>query len=910
MQLKDTTQIGNKDNKKDFSTIKCEFQKKNLNIRHYIKIISDITTKMPERIILNIQKGDNENIFYLIHQEFKNQLLHNLDPVSFAESFVQTFLCILFFIRIIKWRNPSKKVTDLFPHHLPHLKTFFQNLFSLEHPNTNETLYQNLGIKELLVIFDKMNIPAIIENFQQQNLGIDLISYFYESFLKTYNPHQKAGRGIFHTPSSVASFIVRSVDFFLRKEFACSDGLADTSTITVKQESSDTNELNLIEIPKVQILDYATGTGTFLEYIIQKINTIFKKKHNGLNEEELTRSWNEYVSNHLLNRLFGFELLIPPYLMAHLKLNLLLEEYGFNFSSKERLRIYLTNALNPGQTTCKDLNLNGISSEEVFAGPIKASKQISIIIGNPPYSRSSKNTNKYIENLMNTYKRDVRNEKNIQPLSDDYLKFIRLAQEYIQQRDCGIIGLVTNHSFLTGLIHKGVRTELMKIFNRIYVLDLHGSKIVQERVPKYLKDENLFDVRQGICIIFLLKIPSSNDSKVFHFDLFGSKATKFEWLNNNEISTIVWSELPDLSPGAPFMKSSNLIIDSPYHTYPSLPEIFDFYNVGGKPGDDKLLVAFEPEQVIANLKAFIKKSTANVNGGTKTEAKRKLLSVLNQFSFNNSKLEKYNYRPFDIRWTYYDPSIWTRPVQKLKAECQNTPLLLCSRIVKDNQFSHVFVSNLFTDVIFLSNTSSVNCYVFPLLKINEKGIKDWNLTSTYLTYLQNMGIDIKNIDSLKPLAYIYSILHSNHYITHYSDFLKRNFPRIPFFKDPKLFSRLVELGEELVNLHLDLKVSKQNNEITMNISPNDKIQNGYPKYNEQYVYIAPNKYFYGITQEIWDYKIGKYQICYKWLRDRKTKNLTETDIQQYLTIANILKETIRLIKEIDNEIIKYDALFG
>jgi predicted helicase len=591
--------------------------------------------------------------------------------------------------------------------------------------------------------------------------------------------------------------------------------------------------------------------------------------------------------------MLGFEIVMAPTVIANLKLNYLWKKTGYECASHSS-NLFLTNTLNI-EIDGNETRGNGtIPPESGLINKLNLSRPLWVIIGNPPYARASRNKSPYIERLLDAYKTAVRTEKNIQPLSDDYIKFIRWAQELIAQTGRGIIGIVTNHTYLTGIIHKGMRQELMRVFDAIYILDLHGSKIIHEDIPFELKDENVFDIKQGICIALFVKNPHRTHKTVYHLDLFGTRAEKFEWLKKNDMSTISWINISNIAPGAPFANPSQIPPEK-YNEFHSLSELFEFYNVGGKPGDDKLLVALTPEEVENKLRSFIqKKSTGKV-----TEAKQKLLGHINDFSFNRANIEKYNYRPFDTRWIYYDPHIWTRPVPKLKEQCNDNLLLLCSRIVKDAHFAHAFISQLFTDVIFLSNTSSVNCYVFPLWKI-DNGNKGWNLSPVYVQYLRSMGINIDNLKSTAPMAYLYAILFSTQYRTRYFEFLKRDFPRIPFITDQTLFDKLVQLGETLIQIHLPSDHFEPSSTIQSNISNDDTLKRGFPIYRDEYIFIAPEKWFCQIEKELWDFRIGKFQVCHKWLKDREGRKLTREEILHYHNILLVLKKTIHVMKMIDS----------
>ncbi|MDD1778003.1 MAG: N-6 DNA methylase [Candidatus Helarchaeota archaeon] len=855
-------------------------------MQQLIKAVTIWGQSTKEKGSFELEITERDESLVQLYGQIKDTYIKDLDINKFSEIYIQTAICILFLIKIAyKSKYSINDLSTTFPKLHPVLISLFQEITQTTNPN----------FMQLMNLFNKCDVNAILEDFTHLKTEIEITAYFYEHLLKEYNPTMKIQSGIFHTPTPVIAFIVRSIDYLLRTEFDCRDGLVDPAGLASSEDLQPQPNLH----NEIRILDPAMGTGAFLETIVQTIKAHFDEKYQSMSTEDLRLKWSKYVDERILRNLSGFELELPPYIIAQLKLSLVLKETGYDFASGQQLQLLFTNTLTPENNLNRTTG-NKLPSQESGSDNKKAQpRTISVVLGNPPYSRSSKNTGKYIESLMASYKHAVQQEKNIQPLSDDYIKFIRFAQDRIEKTGQGIIGMITNHTYLTGIIYSGMRQELMKAFDRIYILDLHGSKIIHENVPNEVKDENIFAIKQGICIALFVKAPKIGQKEVFHFDLFGSKISKLDWLTAHEISTIPWTNLLQITPGSPFSHPSKMANDPCYENYPSLAELFMFYNVGGKPGDDKLLVALNPKDLNKKLSDFIASTTEKAKNREYTEAQRKLLKDLNQFAFDPAKIEPYNYRPFDVRWIYYDPNIWTRPVTKLKAHCTNNLLLLCSRIVKDDSFSHIFVSNLFTDVIFLSNTSSVNCYVFPLRKIDANGASTWNLSPLYLDYLKNMEINLNDKDSMDPLAYIFAILFSNRFRTRYSDMLKRNFPRIPLIQNRVVVTKLIQIGVQLMKIHLLQTEFELNSVVKTNITVDDRIERGFPKYRDGFVFISPEKWFDGVSQEVWKLFIGKYQVCYKWLKDRENQALSERDIVHYREIVCALEATIPLIRIID-----------
>ncbi len=824
----------------------------------------------------NLMKNEkNDGYLHKLFTYFRNNIEVNLTQDKFVDIFIQSIICSLGAVKIILNRDFSvPHISTMFSAN-PICKKIFRDLFPSKTTELSQFLFEAAGLQETVEFLTTFRFNRIFLDSIKNSDEIDPITQFYELFLHSFNFQETYKRGVFHTPHPIVDFIVKETDFLLRTELNNFDGLADKN---------------------IQLLDPATGTGIFLESSIKFIESIFNTKYKTLNPFQLKSAWIEYISNYLIHKIKGFELLLTPFFLAHLKLGLLFKEFGYEFSTEERLDLYLTNTLD---VPLRTQELEKLSKENFLAKDIKSSQNISVVLGNPPYARSSQNTGPYIARLMDSYKDAVRNEKNIQPLSDDYIKFFRIAQDFIERKSSGIIGFITNHSYLAGIIHRGMREELMKAFDCIYIIDLHGSKIIHENVPGKVKDENVFRIKQGVCIGFFIKNPNRKTKKIYHYDLYGTRKHKLDWLSEKEISTIPWSDISNILPGAPLMTPIEESLKVNYQKFVNLTEIFEFYNVGGKPGDDELLISFKPQEVITKLQALIEKIQNKQDLGRITEAKTKLLQIIDKFELDSSKIKHYNYRPFDYRWTYYDPTIWTRPVRKLKLQCNEKPMLLCSRIVKDDQFAHIFASNHFTDVIFLSNTSSVNCYVFPLIKKDLNGTERWNLLPKYLDYLKKMGLNITNLNSIDPMAYLYSILFSNKYRSRYAPLLKRNFPRIPFITNRQVFSQLLKLGRELLTIHLYPAKFEIHQEIKTNIKNGNIIKKGFPKFDANQIYINPDKWVSGINRTIWNFKIGKYQVCKKWLRDRSGRKINDDEIVWYCRILSIVRETLRIMQAID-----------
>jgi predicted helicase len=791
----------------------------------------------------------------------------------------------------------------------------------------------------------------ILETFGQETRTEDPVIHFYETFLAAYEAKLRKSRGVYYTPEPVVNFIVRAVNDILVNEeiFDLQHGLGNR---------------------KVTILDPATGTGTFLYAVIKQIRDNVSKY--GIDK------WNTFLRDaKLINRLFGFELLMTPYTIAHLKLGLLLGDLGYKFAPEERLKVYLTNALEEGikQGDLIPGITQIIAEESSQAGKVKTEVPVMVVLGNPPYSVSSQNASKrkrilnqderyladveytgsawnkkyktgkagktiteltHIGELLELYKGRVRleKEKNIQPLDDDYIKFIRFAQYQIQKtpKGYGIIGFITNHSYLNGLIHRGMREELLKYFDTLYIMDLHGNSLLKETTPEGNVDQNVFDIQQGVAILIAVREKSEPDyfstayksrdgvkemAKVWYYDLWGSREDKYRFLESANLNNVDWIELQPTAPNY-FFTAINYSLDTEkeYKNYWNIQDIFLVYSNVIETGKDDVLVDFEKNQ----LQEFIKK-LADPKISDKDIADIYKIGDSSNWNFFKSRLliikdgmqdhliKRIYYRPFDIRFTYFH-SILRRMQEKVLTNLiqDNLGLLAMRQVASgDNQYTHFMVCNHIVDNrSFFSNRGRPS--VFPLYIYPNTGNQQTNLFIEKTSNLSPKFLEtIKHKLGKTPTPeaifyYAYAIFHSPNYRSRYAEFLKIDFPRLPLTSNQKLFDSLAEKGEKLVNLHL-MKSTTLNNLITTFANEGNN-QVSEVTYNSelQRVYINKQSYFTDITQHIWEFKIGGYQVLDKWLKDRKNANrvLSDDEIIHYQKIVVALTETLRLMQEIDN----------
>ncbi|KKP88429.1 MAG: adenine-specific DNA methyltransferase, partial [Candidatus Nomurabacteria bacterium GW2011_GWA2_35_80] len=810
--------------------------------------------------------------------------VHDLTTDAFADMYAQTLVYGLF---VARYNDETKKdfsrqeARDLIPKSNPLLQHFFDHITGLNFDKRLEYI-----VNELCEIFSHADVQELMKEYFKDDLwgktqkGPDPVIHFYEDFLKEYDPNLRKKMGAYYTPLPVVQFIVRSVDHLLEKEFGLVAGLADTSKTTDG-------------IHKVQILDPAVGTGTFISDIIRKIYTrILKNKQEG--------RWLAYVHNDLLPRLHGFELMMTPYTIAHLKLGMAFRKTGFKYFN-QRLGIYLTNSLEEGITQEGMFTGFGfaesIAEESKEASVIKNKTPIMVVIGNPPYSISSSNKGEWIQNLIKDYKNGL-GERKIN-LDDDYIKFIRFAEHFIEKNKTGIVAMITNNSFIDGITHRQMRKHLLETFDDIYILDLHGNSKKKEKALDGGKDENVFDIQQGVSInIFIRKTKDKkNLGTVYHSELFGKREIKFETLNDSDLDKIKWQKL-DYSEPYYFFVPKDFGANEEYEKGFSINDIFTEYNSGIQTKRDDLAISFtknEQEQKVKdvlNLEEGELKNKYNLpEDGRDWKMKWAKNDLTKSYIISNIL-----YRPLDTRFTAYTPrskGLIAYPREKINkyiVNKDNITLLTSRSIPANSNFDRVFITKDISDI----HASSDQTYIFPLYLYIEDETKIPNLKKEIVLEIEKI---IGKITPEDIMNYIYATLHSPNYREKYKEFLKIDFPRVPYPTNKKQFDSLVTLGRELREIHL-LESSKVSQFITtypiVGSGTVEKIS-----YKDGKVYINTEQYFGNVPEIAWNFYIGGYQPAQKWLKDRKDHTLSNSDIEHYQKIIVALVETERIMKEIN-----------
>lgn len=910
--------------------------------RNLAERMARITHLIRDVIMTAFEKDSASDILTGWRQAFAEVLIPDLDQPEnlgqFADMFAQTLSYGLFSARIMHQTGIFNRHTA--QEYLPRTNPFLRDFFSyITGPQLSDEPYAGY-VNDLIQILALADMHHILADFGHRTGHDDPMMHFYETFLAAYDPQLREKRGVYYTPMPVVSFIVRSVDHILKTRFNLPQGLADTTKLP------DGNH-------KVLVLDPAVGTATFLYAVIDLIREDFMKRNDA-------GMWSDYVRNYLLDRIFGFEIMIAPYAVAHFKLALQLaghdldlpederKRWAYDFNADDRIRVYLTNTLEVLPEDMRGLYgpMQFVTEEAKAADKVKQEIPIMVVLGNPPYSVSSSNKGEFIDRLMNRYKEAVSNERNIQPLSDDYIKFIRFAHDRVERTGSGIIAMITNHSYLSGLVHRGMREKLMSEFNEIFIINLHGNALINEINPNDGKDENVFDIRQGVSIsVFIKSNNLDSKCKIKYFDLWGSRNSKSEFLMDNSINNIEWV---NLDPSAPyfFFVRKDFSYSFEYENCFSIEDIFIEYATGTGTGRDSAFVSFHKNDIEQLSKDITSPQKTNEDITLKYGLKN--TSGWNFFGRRNNlininildDIRNYHYRPFDIRFVLYNPII-RRDSKNIMyhMSSNNIGLLLCQQQAKIG-FNHVFCTRHVVDESVLSTTTRERGYLFPLylypednsFMLFDSSINSfWDPDINHGNRVPNLYPEIINIIeeklgiSFNPhltgnkysidnffgpddiLSYIYGIFHSLTFRYRYAEFLKIDFPRVPFTSNLDLFRNLVYLGRKLISLHL-LESPKFNNFITNFPIPGDsQVANrgGFPKYTQPdkehigRVYINHEQYFEGVPKNVWEFEIGGYQVLYKWLKDRRGCLLDYDDKCHYQKIIVALSETIRLMDEID-----------
>ncbi|MDR0525427.1 MAG: N-6 DNA methylase [Spirochaetaceae bacterium] len=823
------------------------------------------------------------------YEAFKK--IHNLEISEFADLYAQT-LAYGFFAARLNQRDKRTFTRYLAPQEIPQSNSFLRIFFQYIAGFDLDPRVARIA-DAMADLFNRVDVGAIKEAFEKS--ARDPYIHFYETFLAEYDPKLRETRGVYYTPIPAARFIVQAADDILKTDFGFKEGLADNSRIR-KDGAGKTKP------HRVQILDPAAGTGTFLAETIEKVFSSFRDDKN---------RWPDYCAEHLIPRLQGFEILTASYTMAHLKLEMKLKETGFSFKDDgpENLRIFLTNSLEKPENT--ELKVPGLSQEEAWDAPVL------IILGNPPYNVSTQNRGEWIDGLIADYKKDL-NEKKIN-LDDDYIKFIRYGQYLIEKNSLGLLAYISNNSFIDGVTHRTLRKTLLETFDSVYILDLHGNSRKKEGSPDGGKDENVFDIMQGVSInIFIKTNREKRKCKIYHHDVYGTRKTKYKFLHENTLKSITWRVLKPEMPYF-FFSPKNFSHEKEYKKGFSVTELFTQYSSGITTCKDTIAISFtkkESDQIKQDFTSLDKQALTEKY--KITDARDWRIEWVKQDMLTNTILaRKINYRPFDIRYINYTgitKGLMAYPRHEVMRHFlseDNIGLVTCRN---QNYKTAGFITGSLCDMRYYSNPGSIGGdYVFPLYLYSDKDSftegqkRSPNLNAdivqtiaekTGLLFTSEKQIFSENIFTpIDIFDYLYAILYSGIYRRQYAEFLKIDFPRVPYPVCAPEFRALTELGAALRRAHLLRGANQTEGLADFPIQGANIIET--IAYKNGNVYINKTQRFENLPLKVWEYRIGGYQPAQKWLKDRKTKKLSFDDIQHYQKIASALKQTILIQTRID-----------
>ncbi|MBN9176460.1 MAG: hypothetical protein J0I43_03715 [Microbacterium sp.] len=851
-----------------------------------------------------VKNGDVE-LTKIMHM-IKDRLVPDIDAAKFADMYSQTLVYGLFVARYADSTPGTfsrQEARDLVPKTNPFLRAFFDHIAGADFDDRLAYI-----VDELCAVFRVSDVEGIVTKHlklsEVAKSEKDPIIHFYEDFLATYDPKMKRAMGAFYTPVPVVRYIVRRVDEVLKLHFGIPDGLADTEKVTYSPKTS-THPLSAqaeaaralaaadVDLARVQVLDPAVGTGTFLNETIKYVHTQFVDQQG---------RWPKYVDEELLPRVYGFELMMAPYTVAHLKLGMTLAETGAG-KPKSRVNVFLTNSLQEGLVSEPGLLEFGLSEavteESQLAAEVKTNRPIMVVLGNPPYSASSNNRTKFANSLVDKYKVEPGGHGKLVEdktwLNDDYVKFIAFAEGMIAKAGTGVVAMITNNGYLDNPTFRGLRWHLLRTFDDIYVIDLHGNANKGEVAPDGSKDENVFSIRQGVGIIVAVKTTNKSDlATVHHSELWGKRAAKFEALINDDLH---WQEVA-LDPGFLFFVPRATVGKEQYDRGIAVDKLFRIGSTGIVTRGDSFIIDSSKSVIEDRVKKL-------VGGGYEAAAMTKefglgdayapwALARRDDVEFESDKIVPLGYRPFDRRYTYFSNRLLWRWREEVMIHFldpkRNNIGLVTTRLQKANPGAFVSDSMIGHKVFNSYDSNSL----FPLYVFSEDGARESNLDATQVSALaarlQAMPTPEQVFD------YVYGVLYTPKFREAYSGFMVSGFPRIPIPESDEAFQEIGRLGAELRELHLLTK--KLPITTTYPVAGDDMVRE--VKYAAGAVWINKTQFFGNVSESAWGQFIGGYRPAYQWLQDRRHRSLTNADLTHYQQIIPILGRTADLMVELED----------
>lgn len=902
-------------------------------------------------------------------------LLKDEKTGEFADLYAQTLTYGLFAARCQHESDGDSFSVHEAAREIPKTNPLLRQLFNaITGPDFEDEPYAGF-VHELVAVLSHADIKAVLEDFGRAGVRQDPVLHFYETFLATYDPKLRESRGVYYTPEPVVGYIVRSVDHLLRTRFKIKEGLADSEKVQRTE--------GMPPVHRTLILDPAAGTGTFLYEVVREIREQFlKRKRAGF--------WSQYVHEHLLPRLFGFELLMAPYAMAHLKLGMQLagqdlpedqqELTRYGFDTDDRLQVYLTNTLDQIEREVQHFFgplQKALGEESRQAARVKRDLPILVVLGNPPYSGISSNQGDWIDGLLKGTNADAigPDRKPVsyyhvdgEPLGerklwlqDDYVKFIRWAQWRLEQTGQGILAFITNHGYLDNPTFRGMRWSLMEAFDEIFVLDLHGNTKKKEIAPDGGADQNVFDIQQGVAIGIFVKHggKKSRPATVHHADLWGKRDEKYRWLEEQTVESTKWERIKPEDPFYLFKPMDQSEVGD-YYDWPQIGDVMGVNVTGIVTARDAFVIDFDEAALLDRIydlrnerlsdeairqKYFQGKGSSKYPPGDSRGWKLpKARERLREDAEWDQRVAPILYRPFDERSIYYVPWMvdWprTEAMPHLLAG-KNLGLIYMRQVAMGDSYTHFGVTRRVVDNrAFYSNKGIMSfspLYLYPGVgKVSDTVFEQWpagkdgrrpNLDPGFVSEIEReTGLSFvsdgrgnlkKTFGPEDVLAYIYAVFHWPEYRRRYAPMLKMDFPRVPPVEDRERFVAFCAQGHALLGAHLLEDEAITGDTVGYPARGENEVEKGFPKYVEAggkgvkagkvvlasgdagRVYINAEQYFEGVEPEVWAFQIGGYQVCEKWLKDRRGRTLSMDDLTHYTKVVESLRKTIAVMAEIE-----------
>ncbi|MGL2507183.1 type ISP restriction/modification enzyme [Helicobacter pylori] len=910
------------------------------NAKDFATHLSPRTKYLKDALIKYQEKTQVSSIF----NNFKEYLYEELSFEDFSDALAQTLTYSLF---LAKLNHPFEKINldnvrSSIPKNFAVIREMADFLKKLDEIKEIQWL-----LNEILSSINHVDMDSILKDLNDDK---DPYLHFYETFLSAYDPKLRESKGVYYTPDSVVKFIINALDSLLKTHFK-------DAPLGLKSALDNEN---------IKLLDFATGTGTFLLEAFRKALETRKTSDGGTSTKE-----DKYQN--LLKQFYGFEYLIAPYAIAHLNLSQAFkEEFKKPLKENDALKIILTNTLIQPSEIVAYRGLSPIFEKELSnAQEIKKDEKILIVTGNPPYSGASSNEGLFEWEVKATYgiepefqtiemeknikltdkiqtllkniqkqkesgsqnalkelkklhsKHKLQKEKNPKWLLDDYVKFMRFAQNKIESLGHGLFGFISNNAFLDNPTFRGLRRSLLECYDELYILNLHGNARKKEETPQGAKDENVFNIMQGVSINLFVKNPQVVKQKICYYDVYGERAEKYAFLAQNDLNSIEWLEIAPREPSYLLIPQETPLLEE-YEQGFSVQEMFQISSVGIVTGRDHIVFHKDKESLLKLLKDFSTLEPSELrrkyNIGDDSRDWR-LEYAIKDVKANTNNLEEYivscQYRPFDFYYTYYTgksksfiayprgevfkhmlppPTNPKTPNQTRKNVALNTPRQLKNN---DKSWTQCFINSQLNDQGLSSggNGAGVN---YPLYQFKHPNYTE-NFTPEFRSFIDKHYSH--HFEPLEVLGYIYALLYSPNYRKRYEDFLKADYPKILFTKNKDLFRALSLLGIELIGLHVLNQESLNHSfnklkdatigESCYKEAHDPIIKKPLHSKPEQRLYINHSAYFKGVSEEIHDYRIGGYGVLDKYLKSHKNE---PCDFDHVSNIIRIIARTIEIQK--------------